>query len=252
MMSKIWRAAALAAVGAIAAALPARAEFRVRLPVIEEGEVALEHNGSYGLDRTPAKRGEQSYTGELEKAVNAWWLTEFEVEAGRDPGPDNRARLTALTWENLFVLTEPGEYWADFGFFAEYARGLPSQSADQLTFGPIISKVIGPTVNTLNVFFGKDVGNHAAGTTAVSLAWQTRLTVSRFFDPGIEIYSTPGTLTSFTPLQRQDNRAGPVFYGTLRSFGTSKFNYEVGYLFGLTRRAPDGTVKWKLEYEFRF
>jgi hypothetical protein len=161
--------------------------------------------------------------------------------------------VTAATWENLFQLTEPGEHWADFGFFAEYGRALQGgRRADGLTFGPIVSKVIGPTVNTLNVFFSKDVGNHAAGATAVSVAWQTRLTVSRFFDPGVELYSTPGTLTSFTPLQRQDNRAGPVFYGSLRTVGASKLNYEVGYLFGLTRGAPAGTAKWKLEYEFRF
>jgi len=43
-----------------------------------------------------------------------------------------------------------------------------------------------------------------------------------------------------------------VLYGTIRSFGSSKFKYEVGYLFGLTPGMPDGTVKWRLEYEFRF
>jgi hypothetical protein len=251
-MGGIWRAARLAAVGVFAVAQPAAAEFRVRLPMVAEGELALEHNGSYGFDHQPAKRGEQSYTSEVEKAVNAWWLTEFELEGGRDPGADSHTDVTAVTWENLFLLTEPGEYWADFGFFAEYGRATQSHSPDQATFGPIISKVLGPTVNTLNLFFAKDVGNRAAGSTAVSLAWQTRLTLSRFFDPGIEVYSAPGTLTSFTPLQRQDDRAGPVVYGSLRSFGTSKFNYELGYLFGLTRAAPAGTIKWKLEYELRF
>lgn len=252
MAGKGWRAAALAAAGVVAVAAPAAAEFRVRLPVVVEGEVAIEHNGSYGLDGKPEKRGEQSYTAELESAVNSWWLTEFEGEGGRDPGPDNRNRFTALTWENLFQLSEPGEHWADFGFFAEYSRTLSHASADQATFGPIVSKVVGRTVNTLNLFLDKDVAGHASGRPRLSLAWQTRITLDPLIEPGIEIYSTPGALAHFSALQQQDHRAGPVLYGTLRSFGTSKLNYELGYLVGLTRAAPAGTVKWKLEYEFRF
>jgi hypothetical protein len=245
-------AALAAAVAMIAAAAPARAEFRVRPAQIEQGEVAIEHNGSYGLDPASAKRGEQSYTTEVEAAVNSWWLTEFEGEGGRDPGPGNRNRFTALTWENLFQLTEPGEHWADVGFFAEYSRALSHQSADDINFGPTVSKVWGRTVNTLNLFLAKDVGGHAAGRPQLSLAWQTRLTLDPLIEPGIEIYSSPGALAHFNALQQQDHRAGPVLYGTLRSFGTSKLKYELGYLFGLTRATPEGTVKWHLEYEFRF
>ena len=252
MAGRGWGAAVLAAAGVLAAGAPAQAEFRVRLPLIEEREIAIEHNGSYGLDGRPEKRGEQSYTLELEAAVNASWLTEFETEGGREPGPDERNRLTALVWENLFVLTEPGEHWADLGFFAEYGRALPHRSADSVSFGPILSKVWGPTVNTLNVFFTKDVGSHAAGRTQLNLAWQTRFILNPRIEPGIELYSAPGALGNFSTIGEQDHRAGPVLYGTLRSFGTSKLNYEVGYLFGLTRAAPQGTVKWKLEYEFRF
>ena len=244
-------AAALTA-AVIAGAAPAQAEFRVRPAMIEQGEVAVEHNGSYGIDADPAKRGEQSYTLALEAAPTGWWLTEFEGEGGRDPGPDNRTRFTALTWENQFQLTEPGEYWADLGFFAEYGRTLPHQSADAVNFGPLVTKVIGRTVNTLNLFLDKEVGSHAAGRPELSLAWQTRITLDPRIEPGIEIYSAPGALSHFAPLQQQDHRAGPVLYGSIRSFGASKVNYEVGYLFGLTRATPQGTVKWRLEYEFRF
>src|SRR6185437_13831173 len=115
-----WRSLAtlVAAAGMIAAADPARAEFRVRPAEIEGGEKAVELNGSYGFDRQAEKQGEQSYTA--------------EIEAGRDPGPDNRTRFTAATWENLFELTEPGRYWAYLGFFAEFSRALSHQSPDNL------------------------------------------------------------------------------------------------------------------------
>lgn len=253
-MRRKWRSLAtlVAAAGMIAAAGSARAEFRVRPAEVEGGETAIELNGSYGFDRQAEKRGEQSYTAEIEAAVNDWWLTEFEGEAGRDPGPDNRTRFTAATWENLFELTEPGRYWADFGFFAEFSRALSHQRPDNLNFGPAVTKVWGRTVNTLNLFVAKDIGSHASGRPQLNLAWQTRLTLDPLIEPGIEIYSAPGALAHFSGLQQQDQRAGPVLYGTLRGFGAGALNYEVGYLFGLTRATPEGTLKWRLEYEFHF
>ena len=253
MAGRVWGAALLAAAGWLAVGTPAEAEFRVRPAQVEEGEIALEHNGSYALARAPERQGEQSYTTELEWAPLSWWLIELEGEGGRDPGPGNRTRVTALTGENLFQLVEPGEYWADLGFFAEYSRTLSHHAADSLTFGPTVSKVWGRSVNTLNLFIVKDVAGHAAGRPQLTLAWQTRLTLDRpYLEPGIEIYSAPGALTRFLPFAQQDLRLGPVLYGTIRTFGSSKFKYEVGYLFGLTPGTPDGTIKWRLEYEFRF
>jgi hypothetical protein len=236
----------------VVAPLPAAAEFRVRQPTVVPGEVAIEHNGSYAFDPSPRKNDEQSYTLELEFAATNFWLMEIEGEAGRDPGPDNHTRFTALTWENTFQLTEPGEYWADFGFFAEYSRALPNIGADSITFGPIIRKAIGPTINTLNFFIAKEVGAHAAGQAQVNFAWQTRFTLNPLIEPGIEIFSQPGPLGQFNSLSQQDHRAGPVLYGTLRNIGPGKINYQLGYLFGLTSATPQGTVKWLLEYEFHF
>lgn len=247
-----WATGIWAMAGLLMLSGPAAAEFRVRVPTVVEGEVGVEHNGSYGLDPSRAKTGEQSYTTEFEMGVNSWWLAEIEGEGGRDPGPDTRNRFTALTSENTFQLTEAGEYWADFGFFAEYGRTLSHHDADQLTAGPIVRKEIGRTVNTLNVFFDKGVGSHAAGQPQVAVAWQTRITLNPLIEPGVEIYSTPGTLLHFSSLQAQDHRAGPVLYGTVRDLGTGKINYELGYLVGLTRASPEGTVKWKLEYEIHF
>jgi hypothetical protein len=245
-------AATLGVIGIVALPHSAAAEFRVRPPTVETGEVAIEHNGSYAFDPSPSKRGEQSYTLELEFAVTNFWLTEIEGEGGRDPGPDNRTRFTALTWENTFQLTEPGEYWADIGFFAEYSHALPNVGADSITVGPILSKLIGPTLNTFNLFIEKEVGAHAAGQSQVNFAWQTRLLIHPLIEPGFEIFSQPGPLGQFASLPMQDHRAGPVLYGTIRDIGPGKLNYQMGYLFGLTRAAPQGTVKWQVEYELRF
>jgi hypothetical protein len=253
MAGKTWGAAALAAAAIAADAGPAAAEFRVRPATVEEGEIAVESNNSYAIARDPKLQEEQSYTAEIEWAPLPWWLVELEGEGGRNPGPDQPTRVTAITNENLFQLVEPGEYWADLGFFAEYSRVLSHHAADTVTLGPTVSKVLGRSVNTLNVFVVKDVAGHAEGRAQLTLAWQTRLTLDRpYLEPGLEIYSAPGAINRFLPFAQQDLRFGPVLYGTIRTFGAGKFKYEIGYLFGLTPGTPDGTVKWRLEYEFRF
>jgi hypothetical protein len=253
MATRIGGAAALTAAVMLATTAPAAAEFRVRPAAVEEGEIAVESNDSYAIARAPRLQEEQSYTTEIEWAPLSWWLVELEGEGGRNPGPDQPTRVTALTGENLFQLVEPGEYWADLGFFAEYSRTLSHHAADAITAGPTVSKVLGRSVNTLNLFVSKEVAGHAAGRAQLTLAWQTRLTLDKpYLEPGFEIYSAPGALNRFLPFAQQDLRFGPVLYGTIRTFGASKFKYEVGYLFGLTPGTPDGTVKWRLEYEFRF
>jgi hypothetical protein len=244
---------ALAAFALMAMTGEAAAEFKLRSPDVEDGERAIEFNGSHGFDGSAVKRGEQSYTLEVESAINSWWLLELEGEGGRNPGPDDRTRFTAVAWENIFQLTEPGKYWADVGVFAEYGRALSHHAADAVVAGPLIRKVIGRTVDTLNIFINKDVGGHASGRATLSAAWQTRLTLdSPLIEPGVEIYSQPGALAHFSSLQQQDHRAGPVLFGEIETGRASVVKYELGYLFGLTRAAPAGTAKWRLEYEFRF
>lgn len=210
MTRKTLGAAFLAFWIGVALTAPAWAEFRLREPDAEPGEFELEHNGSYGFDSRAAHRAEQSYTAEIGYGVTDFWHTEIEGEWSRDPGPGNRTRFTALTSENVFQFTERGEYWADVGFFAEYGRGLPRGTADEITLGPLLRKQIGPTINVLNVFLEKEVGSYAAGPPQLLYAWETRLALGKMFEPGIEFYGQPGAIGHFAAWRDQDLRAGPV------------------------------------------
>ncbi len=87
----------------LAVAPPAAAEFRVRPAAVEEGEIALENNGSYAIARSPQRQGEQSYTAEVEWAPLSWWLPELEGEGGRDQGPDQPTRVLAVALRALFA-----------------------------------------------------------------------------------------------------------------------------------------------------
>ena len=57
-----------------------------------------------------------------------------------------------------------------------------------------------------------------------------------------------GELNEHHTYNELEHQVGPVFYGRL----AKNVKYDIGYLFGLTDAAPDGMLKWILEYELRF
>jgi hypothetical protein len=238
---------------AILVPMTARADFHVRSPdEIDEGELELEHNGSATIDPNPAKGGATSYTAELGYGVNSWWHPELELDLGRDPGDNQPTKVQGGTWENTFRLTEPGEYWADLGFYWEYSLATLKQSPDATLFGPLIQKDIGRTTHTLNLLLQKEIGpNQDNHSYDFQYAWQSRWNIYRLASPAVEFYGDTGDVTHPSSFQNQQLIAGPVVVGSFQ-LGLGNLNYEAGYLFGVTHASASGTVRWKVEWEFPF
>ncbi len=239
----------------------ARADFNVKLPDVNKGELAIEHVGDVGNDPNPDKSNEQSYTAEIEYGVTSWWQTELELEFNRDAGSGSgqRTRFDQITSENTFQFTERGEYWLDAGFFAEYGHGLLSGSVNETTFGPILRKDFWGTSNTINLFVEKDLGQHAQGRPSFLYNWETRvdawqLKIGQHFvvEPGFQYYGQPGQFGHFQHWSGQDNRAGPQLFGKVYDIGPGTLEWNAGLLVGLTAAVPTLTPRWQLEYEIHF
>lgn len=233
------------------AAGDAQAEFKVRHPLVVEGELELEHNGSVTFDKSKSGRNNgQSYTNEIGYGVTSWWQPEIEGEWAADPG--SNLRFEATTFENTFMLTEPGAWWLNLGFFAEYSHAADRNSADSFKFGPLIEKELGRTLLTANLFVAKEVGKNRSDASEFSYALQGRYFINPYFEPGIEAYGQVADFESPGKLADQQHRVGPVFLGTWKPFDIGRVRYEAGYLFGLTRATETGAIRWKLEYEIFF
>jgi hypothetical protein len=252
-----------ATVGTIAASLisvslasPAYAEFKVRSPQVEYGECELEHNGSTTFDKKKSGlSNNQSYTIEVGCGITPFWQAELEAELGAPSGTN--LRYNATTFENTFQLTPTGEYWADLGFFFEYSQSADRRSPNSLNFGPILQKeglglAGSPSLHTLNLFFGKEVGHDRSDDTAFSFAWQSRLRLDKLFEPGLELYSNIADIEKPGKFAEQEHRLGPMFAGNYSMGRIGEVKYELGYLFGLTRATENGAVRWRLEYEVVF
>jgi hypothetical protein len=57
-------------------------------------------------------------------------------------------------------------------------------------------------------------------------------------------------LLDFEPASEQDHRPGPVLTGAAK-LGALEFGYTTGYLSGLSPGAPQSTLIWRLELNFK-
>ena len=261
MAKGLWLAAFMGAMP-----LAANAEYKLRYPNIDEGEVEIEHNYSATFDKRQQNNGRQSSPTEIGIGVLPFWTVELEGEFSKEPGNNmrssspeggsaNKWSFDATTFENYFMLTEPGKYWLDFAIFAEYSRVLHRADADSVTLGGLFQKQDMKWLHTLNLYWEKEVGPNAGTADGFQYGWQTRYLLGPYFQPGVEIYGQIDDLSHPGPFDAQQFRAGPMFAGSFSLkdiLGRGKLKYEAGYLFGMTGATEQGTLRTQLELEFPF
>ena len=239
-------AASLLAVVALAAHLPrAEAAHVVYSPLVEEGELAIELRGHYDIDGNDALDGGQQYKLEFEWSPTARWRAELLAEFEQEPG--GNLETTEIAWENVFQLTEQGQYWADFGLLAEYAHSLEDDGHDALELGLLAQKDVGRHEARVNLIFERELTGGA--DTEMEYAWQYRYRLGERFEPGIEMYGGLGDWGHMGSFDDHEQQLGPACFGKLRT-ASGAWKYEAAVLFGLNDQAPDTTLRFLLEYEF--
>ncbi len=237
--------ASILAIGLTGHAPPARADHVVYSPLVEQGEMAIELRGHYDFDGRSSLDGGQAYKLEFEYAPTSRWLTELLVEYEREPGESLEA--TEIASENIFQLTEQGQYWADFGLLAEYAYSLEDDGADAIELGLLGQKDFGRNEVRVNLLFEQALESGA--DLELGYRWQYRYRLEERFEPGIEMYGGLGDWGAFGSFNDHEQQLGPAMYGKFRT-ANGAFKYELGLLFGLTDATPDTTMRFMVEYEF--
>ncbi len=229
---------------------PAHASHKIYSPYVDKGEVELEMRSHTTFDRDASKNSNEKMKFEAGYGVTDRWFTSVGGEVADNA--NHQHAYQATYWENIFQLTEQGQYWLDVGAYLEYEVGHGAGSSDQIEGKLLLEKATGKYVNTANLVMVREVGGNAATATNFEYAWRSKYLFSKAIELGVEVYGEMGELGAFLPSAQQDHRIGPVLSGVLPlSSGKGKWSYEVGYLFGVSDAAPDGTLKFNIEYEFR-
>ena len=233
------------------AAPNAQANLKVYSPYVELHEWEFEFRADDAIDHSHDRDGAQSFLYEIGYTPTAVWHTALFLEQEREPG--GPLENTEFAWENIFMLTDPGEYWIDVGAYVEYSKGLRHQGDQALEWKLLLEKTIGRWTFIANPVFAQDFpGREHTPGVGFGYAWGTYYRFMPQLEPGFEAYGDIGELTDALPLDEQQHLVGPVLRGRFGIGAAGKLAYNVGYLFGASRNAPDGTFKVALEYELRF
>ena len=244
-----WRARSAA--GALAAAFFLQAPTaqadpanKVYLPTVEQGEWELELRGGWQKWRNHDDDRERQVIVDVGYGFTSWWKSELAVGVTRLP--DTSTRLDEIEWENIFALTEPGQYWLDVGLFAELAHDR-AEGRNAVAIGPIFQKEFGPLQANVNLFFERQLGAHAEPGAEINYAWQVKWRGNPRFEPGIQGFGTLGRSNDFA--HETEHKIGPAFFGQVVLGARHKIKYDAAVLFGLNRNTPDTTIRFNLEYE---
>ncbi len=205
---------------------------KVYLPSVEAGEQEIELRGGY--EEGGDDDGLQQYVASYGYGVNTRWFT--ELAGAYEKAPGEGGKFESLEWENIFLITEPGERWLDAGIFAEFEHSLEG-GPDEIDFGFLLQKEFGLLQANFNPLVEREIGDGAENEFEFHYAAQLKWRLGPRFEPGVQAFG-----------EESGHRIGPAFFGRAPS-GAREIKYDAAVLFGIGSHAPDLTVRFQLEYE---
>ena len=238
----VWAAAVTLSLSAsIAAADPAE---KIFVPTVVQGELEFELLGGYQWWHDNEENRLRQVVGEIGYGFTSWWKSELGI--GTTRLPNESYKLDEIEWENVFALTEPGQYWLDLGLFATFARDY-AEGRNTIKLGPMLQKEFDALQGNVNLFFERQLGAGADPGAKISYQWQLKWRGKPRFEPGLQGFGTLGRTNDFG--HQTEAKLGPALFGQILTGTRSKLKYDAAVLFGLNKNTPDTTLRFQIEYE---
>ena len=210
---------------------------KVYRPHVEYGETEVELRAGYVKDERKELNTTQAYVIDVGHGVTTWWFTEAVLEFEKEPGASLEAE--ELEWENIFQLSETGEYFVDLGFFAEAKLPLEPEYPYGFEAGPMFQKETGPLVHNLNLLAEWAFGNGFETENELGYSLQSRWHGGTAVEGGIQGFGAEDA-----------HLLGPALFGGGKMGEHGKFKWDTALLAGLTDDAEDWRLRGELEFEF--
>lgn len=149
-------------------------------------------------------------------------------------------KLQAFETELRWMLTEQGQYWADWGLLFEAEVADRNGGKDyEITTGVMFEKEIDKTSLTLNLFIVQEWGSSVPTETEIEMRGQYRYRYKPAMQPAIEFYSGQDFFG-----------IGPAIIGLKRFSGKKQLKWEVGFISEIAHHGKDHSLRMALEFEF--
>ena len=222
----------------------------VKTTSIEYGERELEVK--FGTSKLANGEGRVAAgTVGLGYGVTPYWFTEAYVKYQKSPS--DKTHYDAFEWENKFLLTETGKYWADLGLFVELEIPRERSEGYEFRFGPLVQTEFGKVQVNTNFFLKRNVRVGAESEPQVTefhYQLQAKYRLIRELEFGVQAFGELGKWNHWDASGKQNHRVGPALLGKIPMGGREAVKYDLAWLVGASKAAPDSTVRLQLEYEF--
>ncbi|MFD0985939.1 hypothetical protein [Methyloligella solikamskensis] len=247
-----WMRAALLGTFAIAilalSSAPADAQYYVRSPEVEKGELKLEEHGA--IYSGPGEEERRRHSHEVEALYGFTDRFEGIVEGFfvQDIGED--FEFDEVEIGGQYELIERHGDGLGLAFRGIYEIALQDGEPDEILFGPLAKYVAGPNSATINTFFVGQLGSEREiDSLEMKLYWRLKHEFGETFGLGVEGYSEIEDISQAGSFDDQKHRVGPVAYFEFEDMGP-EIELAAGTLFGVSDATSDVTFKFDIELAF--
>jgi hypothetical protein len=227
--------------------------FRAWWPIVNL-EVEAGGRGFYTIDPSAVKDGEYREKRGFGAGVTDWLFFEFEAEYVKSAGQN--FELEAYELEARIELTQTRAFnetpnLVDIGLLLGISAPEDGSDPYEIESRLLLYKRQGPWRATGNVLFEKEFGNSKSDGIELGYAGQIKYRLTPKFQPGVEVFGRFGRLGDLT-INREQQKIGPGVFGFLEVSDDIALKYELSWLFGYTSPTPDHSLKWLLEFEYKY
>jgi hypothetical protein len=151
---------------------------------------------------------------------------------------DQNFGVSAFEIEARWMITEQGQYWADWGAVFEVERNTLANSYET-SIGIITEKEFDKTSLTLNLFLIYEKGANIAAEFETEFRAKYRYRFMAEIQPALELYAGEDYFGM-----------GPAIMGVHRFKGQVQIKWEAGFITELSNSGKDHSFRMSLEYEF--
>lgn len=241
---------ALAGVMLALAAAPASAQFYVRSPEVDKGELEIEEHGA--LYSGPGEDERLRHSHELEGKYGITERFEVILEGVFEQPIGENFEAKEIELGGQYEIIERRGDGLGLAFRTFYEFALLGGSPDEILFGPLAKFVRGHDSATINTFFVGQVGDHVEiDSLELKVNWRLKRELNERWGLGVEGYSEIEDLANAGSFDEQGHRLGPVaYYEFPHAEGKPEWKVAGGVLFGVSDAVSDFTYKFDLEVEF--
>jgi hypothetical protein len=146
--------------------------------------------------------------------------------------------VSAFEIETRWMISEQGQYWADWGAVFEIERNTRDNSYEY-TAGLITEKEFQKTSLTLNLFLIYEKGELIGSEFETEFRAKYRYRYMPEIQPAIEVYAG-----------EEYFGIGPAMMGVHRLAGQEQIKYEIGFITEVANSGKDHSFRMSIEYEF--